>query len=181
MELKTYLRLWQVFPSHTLYRVMCMNKNVWKNILVWVIISEAVGLLAGLLIRNATEIYGQLAIKPPLSPPAWLFPVVWTILYALMGVGAGIVSGKPQSTDTDRAINLMVAQLVVNFFWPLLFFNAQAYGFALLWLILLLVLVIWMTLEFRKVSPLAALLQIPYIIWLLFATYLNAAVWYLNR
>jgi tryptophan-rich sensory protein len=158
-----------------------MNKNGWKNILFWVLISEAVGLFAGILTRNATEIYGQLAIKPSLSPPAWLFPVVWTILYGLMGVGAGLVSGKPQSADRDRAINLMVAQLVVNFFWPLLFFNAQAYGFALLWLLLLLVLVIWMTLEFRKVSPLAALLQIPYILWLLFATYLNAAVWYLNR
>jgi tryptophan-rich sensory protein len=73
-----------------------------------------------------------------------------------------------------------VGQLVVNFFWPLLFFNAQAYGIAILWLILLLVLVIWMALEFRKTSALAALLQIPYIIWLLFATYLNIAVWYLN-
>ena len=181
MEMKTYLRLWQGLPAHTLYRVMCMNKNGWKNILFWVLITEAVGLFAGILTRNATEIYGQLAIKPSLSPPAWLFPVVWTILYGLMGVGAGLVSGKPQSADRDRAINLMVAQLVVNFFWPLLFFNAQAYGFALLWLLLLLVLVIWMTLEFRKVSPLAALLQIPYVLWLLFATYLNAAVWYLNR
>ena len=75
----------------------------------------------------------------------------------------------------------MVVQLVVNFFWSLIFFNAGAYGFALLWLLLLLVLVIWMTLEFDKVSPLAAFLQIPYILWLLFAAYLNAAVWYLNK
>lgn len=157
-----------------------MRKN-WKSIVFWVILSEAVGLLAGLLTRNATEIYGQMAAKPPLSPPAWLFPVVWTILYALMGIGAGLVSSQAPGADRDRGLNLMVAQLIVNFFWPLLFFNAQAYGLALLWLLLLLVLVIWMTLEFRKVSPLAALLQIPYIIWLLFATYLNAAVWYLNR
>lgn len=157
-----------------------MRKN-WKSIVFWVILSEAVGLLAGLLTRNATEIYGQIAAKPPLAPPGWLFSVVWTILYALMGIGAGLVANQVTDESRNRSLNLMVAQLIVNFFWPLLFFNAQAYGLALLWLLLLLLLVIWMTLEFRKVSPLAALLQIPYIIWLLFATYLNAAVWYLNR
>jgi tryptophan-rich sensory protein len=158
-----------------------MIKKNWKTILFWVILSEAVGLLAGLLTQNATELYGQMAVKPPLSPPAWLFPMAWTILYALMGVGAGLVASEPNGASRNLALNLMVAQLIVNFFWPLLFFNARAYGLALLWIILLLVLVIWMTLEFKKVSSLAALLQIPYILWLLFATYLNAAVWYLNR
>lgn len=156
-------------------------RKKWKSIVFWVVLSEVVGLLAGFLTRNATEIYSQMAIKPPLSPPGWLFPVVWTILYALMGIGAGLVSGQGSSEDRNRGLNLMVAQLIVNFFWPLLFFNAQAYGLALLWILLLLVLVVWMALEFRKVSALAAPLQIPYIIWLLFATYLNAAVWLLNR
>ena len=147
----------------------------------WVIVSEAVGLLAGLISRSGTQIYGMNGVKPALSPPAWLFPVVWTILYALMGVGAGLVSVNNSTGDRNRSLNLMVAQLIVNFFWLLLFFNAGAYGFALLWLLLLLVLVVWMTAEFHKISPLAAYLQIPYILWLLFATYLNAAVWYLNR
>ncbi len=144
-------------------------------------ISEAVGLLAGLLIRGGTNIYEMTAQKPPLSPPAWLFPVVWAILYALMGIGAGLVASQPPSAARSSALNLMVVQLVVNFFWPLLFFNAQAFGFALLWLILLWVLVLWMILEFRKVSPMAAWLQIPYLLWLSFAIYLNAGVWYLNR
>ena len=144
-------------------------------------ISEAVGLLAGLLIRDGTSIYEMTAQKPPISPPAWLFPVVWAILYALMGIGAGLVASQPPSAARNRALNLMVAQLVVNFFWPLLFFNAQAFGFALLWLILLWILVLWMILEFRKVLPLAAWLQIPYLLWLTFAVYLNAGVWYLNR
>ena len=160
---------------------MLVRKNVWKNVILWVIISETVGLLAGLLTRNATEIYGQMAIKPSLSPPDWLFPVVWIGLYALMGIGAGLVFSQGIHEDRNRGLNLMVGQLVVNFFWPLVFFNAKAYGIAILWLILLLVLVIWMALEFRKTSPLAALLQIPYILWLLFATYLNIAVWQLNR
>ena len=160
---------------------MYMNQKAWKNIIFWVILSETVGLIAGLLIRDGTALYGQIIIQPPLAPPAWLFPVVWTILYALMGIGAGLVSAQTVSHERDRGLNLMVAQLVVNFFWPLIFFNTQAYGFALLWIILLLVLVIWMTQEFRKVSLSAAYLQIPYILWLLFATYPNAAVWYLNR
>ena len=75
----------------------------------------------------------------------------------------------------------MVAQLVVNFFWPLFFFNLQAFGFSLLWLLFLWGLVLWMILTFRRISPLAALLQIPYLLWLTFAIYLNAGVWYLNR
>ena len=75
----------------------------------------------------------------------------------------------------------MVAQLVVNFFWSLFFFNLSAYGFSLLWLALLWILVLAMILQFRKVLPFAAWLQIPYLLWLTFAIYLNAAVWYLNR
>ena len=160
---------------------MLVRKNVWKNVVLWVVISEGVGFLAGLLTRNAIEIYGLIAIKPALSPPDWLFPVVWIGLYALMGIGAGLVFSQGTNEDSNRGLNLMIGQLVVNFFWPLVFFNAQAYGIAILWLILLLVLVIWMALEFRKTSSLAALLQIPYILWLLFATYLNIAVWQLNR
>ena len=148
---------------------------------LWIFVSEAVGLIAGLLTENSAEIYGQMAEKPLLSPPDWLFPVVWTVLYALMGLGAGLVASEVPDGVGNRGINLMVAQLIVNFFWPLLFFNAGAYGLSFLWLQLLLVLVIWMTLEFRKVSPQAAYLQIPYILWLSFAAYLNAAVWYVNR
>lgn len=168
-------------PKHRVYRVICMKNNRWRNIIFWVIVSEITGLFAGLLSRNATIVYGQMEIKPPLAPPGWLFPVVWTVLYALMGVGAGLVASEMPSQARNRSLNLMVAQLVVNFFWSLIFFNAGAYGFALLWLLLLLVLVIWMTLEFAKVSPLAAYLQIPYVLWLLFAAYLNAAVWYINK
>ena len=146
----------------------------------WVIVSEAVGLVAGLLSREGMKIYEMTARQPPLSPPAWVFPVVWGILYALMGVGAGLVSIRGEGALRNRSLNWMVAQLAVNFFWPLLFFNAQVFGFSLLWLILLWVLVLCMLLSFRKISPLAGWLQIPYLLWLTFAAYLNAGVWYLN-
>lgn len=156
-------------------------KIQWKPIIIWVLIAEAVGALAGWLTREGTEIYNQTITKPALSPPMWVFPVVWITLFALMGIGAGLVTAEPVSKERSKGLNLMVVQLVVNFFWPLLFFNAQAFGFSLLWLLLLWVLVLWMILEFRKTVPLAAWLQIPYLLWLTFAVYLNAGVWVLNR
>ena len=157
-----------------------MNKKPWKTYVLWIAICEAVGFFAGILTRQGTKIYAQTAIKPPLTPPGWLFPVVWVVLYALMGIGAARITLAPSSAGRSRGLNLMVTQLVVNFFWPLLFFNAGAYGFALLWLLLLWGLVLWMILVWRKVETLAAWLQIPYLLWLSFAVYLNAGVWYLN-
>ena len=157
-----------------------MNKKPWKTYVLWIAICEAVGFFAGILTRQGTEIYAQTAIKPPLTPPGWLFPVVWVVLYALMGIGAARITLAPQSANRSRGLNLMVTQLVVNFFWPLLFFNAGAYGFALLWLLLLWGSVLWMTLIWRKVEPLATWLQMPYLLWLSFAVYLNTGVWYLN-
>lgn len=154
--------------------------ETWKTYLFWIALSEGVGLLAGLFTRESTQLYSQVIIQPPLSPPAWLFPVAWTVLYALMGIGAARVSLSPDSPKKSRALNVFVAQLVVNFFWSLIFFNAQAFGFALIWLILLWLLIIWMIYAFWQVDRLAALLQIPYLLWVTFAAYLNYGVWQLN-
>ena len=143
--------------------------------------SEAAGALSGWLSRDGTAVFSQTASQPPLSPPAIVFPIVWVILYGLMGISAARIWLAPPSSDRSNGLNLFIAQLVVNFFWSLIFFNAQAYGFAFLWLLLLLALVLAMILTFRKVDPLAAYLQIPYLLWLTFAAYLNLGVWYLNR
>ena len=153
-----------------------MNLKNWKTYAFWVGISEAVGILAGILTRDGTIIYGMHAIKPPLSPPDFLFPIVWTILYALMG----IVAARLYLAGRNRCINLFVAQLVVNFFWPLLFFNAQAYGFALIWLALLWFLVFALSQCARKTDVVSSFLLVPYLLWLTFALYLNGAVWLLN-
>ncbi len=126
------------------------------------------------------EIYTSQIVQPPLSPPAILFPIVWGILYALMGISAARIYLSAPSKERSLGLNIFAVQLVVNFFWSLIFFNAQAYGFAFIWLLLLWGLVLWMILTFRKVDPLAAWLQIPYLLWLTFAAYLNAGVWYLN-
>ena len=158
-----------------------MNKPTGKQIVFWILLSEAMGLLSGLLSREGTALYAELLQKPPLSPPGWVFPVVWTILYGLMGLSAAKIYAAPPTQARSRGLNLFIAQQIVNFFWSPIFFNAQAYGFALVWLLLLWVLVVLMTLQFRKVNKTAALLQIPYILWLTFAAYLNYGVWQLNR
>lgn len=158
-----------------------MNKEHWKTYGFWIVLAEAVGVISGLLSREGQMLFSDTVIQPPLSPPGWLFPVVWSLLYALMGIGAARISLSPASKDRSRGLNLFVAQLIVNFFWSPIFFNAQAFGFAFLWLVLLWVLVLWMILTFRKVDPLAAWLQLPYLLWLTFAAYLSFGVWYLNR
>lgn len=157
-----------------------MKRN-WRPYLFWIFLSEAVGALSGWLTRDGTAFYSQTMAKPPLSPPGWVFPVVWTILFALMGIGAARIDQAAPSKARSLGLNLFVAQLVVIFFWSPIFFNAQAFGFAFLWLLLLWGLVLGMILAFRKVDPLAAKLQIPYLIWLTFAAYLNFGVWYLKQ
>ena len=138
------------------------------------------GALSGWLTREGTQLFSETVAKPPLTPPSLVFPIVWGILYALMGIGAARISLTEPSEDRSRGLNLFVAQLIVNFFWSLIFFNAQAYGFAFFWLLLLWGLVLWMTLTFRKVDTIAAWLQVPYLLWLTFAAYLNIGVWRLN-
>ena len=158
-----------------------MKKGTWKTYAFWIVLAEAVGGLSGWLTRTGTEVYNQTVTQPPLSPPPLVFPIVWGILYALMGISAARISLSESSPQRSRGLNLFVVQLIVNFFWSPIFFNAQAFGFAFIWLLLLWALVLAMILTFREIDPLAAWLQIPYLIWLTFAAYLNLGVWYLNR
>lgn len=142
----------------------------------------AAALLAGgaaaFICRDYFSIYGTLQ-KPFFAPPAWIFPVIWTILYVLMGVGAARVS-QTFSPEKENAILLFTAQLIINVFWPILFFVLQSFGFAVIWLCLLLVMIIAMTIEFNKADRTAALLQIPYLLWSLFALVLNISISMLN-
>lgn len=152
-----------------------------KNYLYSVLIALAVGGASALLTRTGMKLYNETAIKPPLTPPPWVFVVAWSLLYVLMGIGAARIWNTAPTKARSRGLNFYVAQLVVNFFWSLLFFNARAYGFSVLWLVFLLVLTVWMVLAFAKTDRLAAKLQIPYLVWLSFALYLNVTVWLLNE
>lgn len=155
-------------------------KKNWKTYALFVGITLFIGALSALFSRNGMEGFQENVTQPLLSPPMILFPVVWTVLYILMGVGATRVYLEGAKVGKNRCLNLYVVQLVFNFFWSLIFFNARAYGFAFLWLLILLFLVIWMTFCFWKTDKLSGILQIPYILWLLFAVYLNFAIWQLN-
>lgn len=158
-----------------------MNMKKWKIYSAWILFAEAVGALSGWLTRHGMEVYKVEVLKPPLSPPEIVFPVVWTILYALMGVGAARVFMTPPSTARSQGLRLFLIQLAFNFLWTILFFNLQHYGLAFLWLAVLWVLILLMTRAFQLSDRTAARLQIPYLLWVAFAGYLNLGVFLLNR
>ncbi len=158
-----------------------MKKRRVITYLFWILITEAVGVLAALLTKDGMELYKSQTVKPPLSPPSIVFPIVWAILYALMGIGMARVVLSARSEERTDAIQVYLIQLAVNFAWSIFFFRLQSYGGALIVLVLLLALIVWMILRFRRVELPAALLQIPYVLWVAFAAYLNAGVWLLNK
>jgi len=136
----------------------------------------ALGALGALLGNTASY---QAIIKPPLSPPAWLFPVVWSILYILMGVAAYLV-WQANRTERSGALRLYAIQSVVNIVWPLFFFRLEWRLFAFFWLLLLVALVSLTMVGFRYLSRPAYYLLWPYMVWLMFAGYLNLATYFLN-
>ena len=135
---------------------------------------------AGWLTRDGAKAYSESIIQPPLSPPALVFPIVWGILFALMGIGAARIYLASPSRERTNSLRIFLLQLAFNFFWSILFFNFQAFGAALVWLVILWGLILWMIVSFRKVDHLAAWLQVPYLLWVTFAAYLNYGVWILN-
>ena len=157
-----------------------MKKSTWKTYAVWILFTEAVGALSGWLTREGAEIYSTTMRQPPLSPPSIVFPIVWGILFALMGIGAARIYLAPVSNNRSRGLLLFFLQLAFNFFWSIIFFNLQAFGFAFFWLLALWLLIIGMIATFRRVDRPAAWLQIPYLLWVTFAAYLNGGVWLLN-
>lgn len=138
------------------------------------------GAVAGWLTKGSVVQYDALVL-PPYAPPSWVFPLAWLILYLMMGAANWLImkSDTPQEQKKHTQI-LYAVQLAVNFVWPLIFFNTDQYGTAFVWLLLLLALVLAMTVAAAKVNKLAAWLLVPYILWLLYAAYLNYFVWQLN-
>ena len=152
-----------------------------KTILAYVVsigIALAVGALSALI--NAGKMTNPDLVQPPLSPPAWLFPVVWTILFTLMGVSAARV-WLSESAGRSDALFLYGTQLVVNFLWTVFYFGFGALLLSFFWLLFLIALVVLTAVRFERCSRGAGKLQIPYLLWLAFAAYLNFATWWLNR
>ncbi|MBP3633056.1 MAG: tryptophan-rich sensory protein [Oscillospiraceae bacterium] len=155
-------------------------KRKWWLLIKCLLIPLAVGALSAWLSGNGMETFSQLE-QPPLSPPGWLFPVVWTILYLLMGFSSWLVlTSEAPAHEIKRAMTLYGLQLTVNFFWSIIFFGVGMYCFAFVWLLLLWVLIIGTMIRFYRIRQAAGELLLPYFLWVTFAGYLNLGVCLLN-
>ncbi len=154
-------------------------KIKFKPLIISILIALAVGGLSGFISMGSMDTYENLQ-RPALSPPSWVFPVVWTILFILMGIASYIVY-MSNSDIKGKALKVYAIQLAVNFIWPLIFFNGQKYFLAFVWLLFLIVLIVETILLFKEVDKKAAILLIPYLLWTIFAGYLNISIYLLNR
>lgn len=151
-----------------------------RQLLICIAIPLAVGGVSAWLSQERMNTFAVFD-KPPLSPPGWLFPVVWTLLFVLMGLATYLVlmSAQPQQA-INRALRLYGIQLGVNFFWSIFFFNLSLYLFSFLWLILLWLLILATIVRFYHISQTAGYLMLPYLLWVAFAGYLNLGIYLLN-
>ncbi|MCR4615894.1 MAG: tryptophan-rich sensory protein [Clostridiales bacterium] len=150
----------------------------WKKLLISIGLPLAAGGLSALLTKNDMESFKAVA-KPPLSPPGWLFPVAWTVLYILMGIACYLVWTAPKKEH--NALLFYGIQIFLNFFWSIIFFNFKNYLFAFIWLVLLWVTILITTVKFYRTRPPAGCLMLPYVLWVTFAGYLNMGIYLLNR
>jgi translocator protein len=140
----------------------------------------AVGGISGYATASSIHGWYEHLIKPSFNPPNYLFGPVWTLLYTLMGVALFIILNSPKSDARTQAVKIFAIQLILNFFWSFLFFKFNLLGIALIEIILMLLSIGTMIKYFSRVNKLAAYLQIPYLLWVSFATMLNGAIWMLN-
>lgn len=156
-----------------------MHRNS-RQLLLCIAVPLAVGGLSAWLTRGSMRTFASLN-KPPLSPPGWLFPVVWTLLFVLMGAASFLVLRSGQSQQAIRpALQLYGIQLGVNFFWSIFFFNLSLYYFSFIWLVFLWFLILAAAVRFYRISRAAGLLMLPYLLWVAFAGYLNWGICRLN-
>ena len=146
-------------------------------LIISILIPLAVGSMSALFSGNMSSY--SILDKPAFSPPGFIFPIVWTILYILMGISSYIVYSS-NSPNKPKALLIYGIQLFFNFCWSIIFFGLDLYLFAFIWLIALIFIIIIMIRQFYIVSPLAAYLQIPYLIWCIFAAYLNLFLFIMN-
>lgn len=150
----------------------------WKKLIIITLVTFLVGGFFSFFTMNNMETFKELA--KPIDVPGILFPIVWSILYLLMSISYYIVSNS-SSKYKDEAKTAYIVQLIINSLWSLIFFGFEAYLLAFIWIIILLISVIVMISYFYKVNKTAAYLQIPYVLWIIFAGYLNLGIYFLNR
>ena len=160
---------------------MKTTKIQWKPLIISILISLSVGGLSALLTMSSMNQYKSYSL-PVIAPPSYIFPIVWTILFILMGISAYMIFvSKADKKLKANALFLYGLQLIINFFWSIIFFNFQLLFFAFVWIILLWIVVLLMISKFYKVNKTAAYLQIPYLLWITFAAYLNLGIYIFNK
>ena len=154
----------------------------WKPYAVSIAVALGIGGLSALLTSGSMDIYKTID-TPPLAPPAILFPIVWSILFILMGISAAMIYTDDMASVFEKrsALYTYAVSLIFNFGWSIIFFNIRAFLFAFIWILVLLFLIVRTIMKYKKINPKAAYLQIPYLLWVAFAAYLNAAIWILNK
>ena len=150
-----------------------------KEKIISLLIPLTGGFISGLLAMGGIREFDSL-VKPILSPPGFIFPIAWTIFYALMGIGSYLIY-KENNYYSGCCLKIYLINLFVNFLWTPLFFGLNLRLFSFIWILLLDIVIIYMIICYYKVNKKAAYLQIPYLLWSLFATYLNLAFYILNR
>lgn len=162
-------------------KVNSKNKfNIWDFIIA-IAIPIVVGLLSSWLTGDSIELYKNLT-QPSIAPAGWVFPIVWTVLYILMGIASYIVYIEGfEKPEVKSALTVYAAQLIVNFFWTIIFFRLELRGLALVWLIFLWILIVITAVKFYRINKTAGYLMVPYLLWVSFAAVLNYAVWQLNK
>ena len=157
-----------------------MGKINFKTLLIFVAIPLVVGGISALLTMGSMEYFSEFE-KPPLSPPGWLFPVVWTVLYTLMGIASYfVIESGAESPQKISALKVYFLQLAFNFLWSIFFFNMELYAFSFVWLLTLLFLIVMTAARFWRIDKRAGALILPYIAWVVFAGYLNLGIAVLN-
>lgn len=158
---------------------------MWQKIKPYLISAAAtlaVGGLSALLTMENMDIY-ETVKTPPLSPPSWLFPVVWTALYILMSIGfTRVLIERRRSPRMKRnAVWIYALNLFFNFMWSIFFFNCRAFLFSFVWLVFLWLIIFAMTVNFYRTDKIAGYLLIPYLLWVTLAGYLNVGIYALNK
>ena len=156
-----------------------MRLPSFLKLIIAVGVSELAGVVGSVFTATAIPTWYAALAKPALNPPSWVFAPVWLILYALMGVSLWLV-WQSNSRDKNKALWLFAIQLALNMVWSPIFFGSHALGGALVAIVLLWAAIVLTILIFKKVSPVAAWLLVPYLLWVSFAAYLNYSIWVLN-
>lgn len=155
-----------------------MKKFSLTDLLIFIVSTELVGAFSALISGDFNSIYTEI-IKPPLSPPAWLFPAVWAVLYAIMGISAYMIY-RSNNHLSEKAFKIYIIQLAVNFSWSIIFFKFRLMTVAAVVAVLLALLVGLMIYMFGKIKKSAGLINIPYLLWSIFASYLAIGTAILN-